>query len=117
MQLEPNHREVRNLFPALVDEALAEKEVVRVRAHLDDCSECRAGWDSYSRAVKLVRGVEREQAPPELAANILRRTRARRWKGLRALERAQSDFRVPAEVVVTILVGAAVVALVLLLLQ
>jgi len=117
VQLEPNHHEVRALFPALVDEALAEKQAVALRAHLDDCSACRAGWTSYARTVKRVREVEREKAPAELSSTILRRVRRRRWHGLRALERIQAEYRVPYEIAVPILLGAALVAFALLLLQ
>ncbi len=113
MQLQLSHREARNLFPALLDEELAEQEASRLQAHLVDCAECRTGWEGYSRAVKVVRQVEREKAPPELAGNILRRVRRRRFQGLRAFDRAQADYRVPYEVIVPILLAVAVAVVVL----
>jgi len=114
VQLELSHREARNLFPALLDEELAEQEASRLQAHLVDCTECRSGWEGYSRAVKTVRELPREKAPPELAGNIMRRVRRRRFQGLRAFERAQADYRVPYEVILPILLAAAVAAALLL---
>lgn len=111
MQVEISHREAKSLFPALIDEELADKEASRLKAHLDGCSECRAGWDRYARAVTLVRKVEKEKAPPALASNILRRVRRRRFSGLRVLDRAQADYRVPYEVFLPVLVGAIAAAL------
>jgi predicted anti-sigma-YlaC factor YlaD len=114
VQLDLSHGEARNLFPALLDEALADGEASRLTAHLADCAECRSGWEGYSRAVKVVREVKREKAPPELAGNILRRVRRRRFRALQALERAQADYRVPYEVIVPILLAVAVAVAVLL---
>jgi len=113
VQLDLSHREATNLFPALIDQELADREAARLKAHLDGCVECREDWDRYSRAVTLVRKVEREPAPPALTSTILRRVRRRRFRGLRALEFFDSNYRFPYEVLLPILLAALVAALLL----
>ena len=88
MQVELSHKEAKSLFGALVDEELPKKDELRLRSHLDSCVDCRSGWQRYERAVKVVRGVQREKAPPALASTILRRVRRNRFHDMRALHLA-----------------------------
>jgi hypothetical protein len=109
-----SHREAKSLFGAWVDEDLPLVEAARLRNHLEECGDCRAGWEKYSRAVDVVRHVEREKAPPALAGNILRRVR-RQKVGLRQLHIAHLQHRVPVEAAIPLLLGIAVAAMLVLL--
>lgn len=110
MDVEPqlNHREARDLFLALADEELPEPQAKAVRSHLDGCEECRAGWDRYAKTVQLVRKVEREKAPPMMASLVLNRVKRERRFGLRKLHWAHTHHRFPVEVLIPLLLAAAV---------
>lgn len=110
MQLELSHREAKDLFGAFVDDELGEGEERELRAHLDGCHECRTGWQSYERVVKGARGLDKLRAPPSLATLIARRVRRRRF-GSRALHLTQAHYRLPAEIILPILLAAAVAAM------
>jgi predicted anti-sigma-YlaC factor YlaD len=112
MDVEPqlNHREARDLFLALADEELPEPQAKAVRSHLDGCEECRAGWDRYARTVQRVRKVEREKAPPVMASLVLNRVKRERRFGLRKLHWAHTHYRFPVEVLIPLLLAAAVAA-------
>ena len=114
MELQLTHRDATRLFPALIDQELAEVEQVRLREHLDGCDACRQGWERYSRAVGKVRSLERERAPAALATVIARRVRRRRTFAGRGLALAHANYRVPFEVIIPILLGVLVAALLLL---
>jgi predicted anti-sigma-YlaC factor YlaD len=111
VQVELSHKEARGLFGALIDEELPAREERRLRVHLDGCGDCRAGWERYARAVSVVRKVEREKAPPNLAGQILRRIRRRRFNGLRANHIAHLQNRVPVEAIIPVLLGFLVAAM------
>jgi predicted anti-sigma-YlaC factor YlaD len=115
VQLSLSHEEARNLFGARVEEELPSRKEEQLRAHLDACRDCRAGWERYARAVTVVRRVGREKAPPSLAASILRRVRRRRIEGLRGVHRAHLDHRVPVEAVIPVLLGIGVAVVLMLL--
>ncbi len=115
MQVELSHKEAKSLFGALVDEELPAKEQLRLRSHLDTCDNCRQGWERYSRAVTVVRKVEREKAPPQLASNILRRVRRRKWLGQRNVHLAHVQYRFPVEAIIPVLLGILVAAMLVLL--
>jgi predicted anti-sigma-YlaC factor YlaD len=105
-----NHREARDLFLALADEELPEPQAEAVRSHLDGCEECRAGWTRYAKTVELVRKVEREKAPPMMASLVLNRVKRERRFGLRKLHWAHTHYRFPVEVLIPLLLAAAVAA-------
>lgn len=105
-----SHREAKGLFLAALDDELAEREELRLRAHLDHCDDCRSGWDRYARVVKRVQKVERERAPRSLASIIIRRVRRRRIFGHRAMAMAYANYRVPVEAIIPVLMGVAVAA-------
>lgn len=110
MQTELSHREVKGLFLAALDQDLDSQGERLFRAHLDGCSDCRSGWQRYSRAAMVLRRAEREKAPPALSSLILRRVRRRRSIGPRGLALAHAHYRVPAEAIVPILIGVLVAA-------
>jgi len=112
VQLEQlNHKEARSLFGALVDQDLPARDEQRLLGHLDECADCRTGWERYNRAVSLVRKTERVRAPPNLAGNILRRVRRSRWQGMRAHHLAHLHYRVPIETFIPVLLGILVAAM------
>ncbi|WP_246357424.1 anti-sigma factor family protein [Pyxidicoccus fallax] len=105
-----NHREARALFLALADDELPAPKAQAVRSHLDDCADCRAGWEGYARTVQRLKGVEREKAPPALATQVMNRVRHQRRFGLRALHTTHMHYRVPVEIIIPLLLGVAVAA-------
>ncbi|HYV48449.1 MAG TPA: zf-HC2 domain-containing protein [Myxococcaceae bacterium] len=111
------HQEVRSMFPALVDDELPMDMVANLRAHLDNCAECRNGWVRYERAVSLVRKVPKEKAPAALTGAILRRIRRQKSRALRRDATLAMAYRVPYGMVLPILLAAAVGALIFFLLK
>lgn len=109
-----NHREAKALFFALADEELPEPQATAVRSHLDGCEECRAGWVRYEKTVQRVRTVEREKAPPVMTSMVLNRVKRERRFGLRKLHLAHNYHRVPVEVLIPLLLAAAVAAFLML---
>ena len=104
------HREAKALFFALADEELPAPQAQAVKEHLDGCEECRAGWQRYERTVQRLRGVAREQAPPALASVVMTRVRRRRKFGLKGLYHVHAQHRFPVEVLIPLLLAAAVAA-------
>ena len=96
------------MFGALIDCEVAQPLEERLRAHLDGCVECRSGWSAYERAMRLVQGVPREQAPPHLAKSIMRRLRRRRYFCHRSSEALQWNSRLPVEVIIPLLLAAGI---------
>lgn len=105
-----SHREARALFLALADDELPAPKAEAVRTHLDGCDDCRQGWEGYARTVQRLQGVEREKAPPALASQVMNRVRRQRRFGLRGLHTAHAHYRVPVEILIPLLLGAAVAA-------
>ncbi len=105
-----SHREARALFLALADDELPAPKAQAVRTHLDGCDDCRKGWEGYERTVQRLKDVEREKAPPALASQVMNRVRRQRRFGLRALHTAHAHYRVPVEILIPLLLGAAVAA-------
>ncbi len=112
MRSELSKAEVEKLFAGAVDEQLADRDAVRLKAELESDAELKAKYERYARAVKLLRAQPKEKAPPALASMVLRRVRRRR--GLARRLQLHTDYRVPVEVVIPLLL-AAMVALFLLL--
>lgn len=105
-----NHREAKALFFALADDELPAPQAQAVRTHLDGCDECRQGWEGYSRTVRRLQGVEREKAPPALASLVMTRVRRQRRFGLKGLHMAHMQHRFPVEILIPLLLAAAVAA-------
>lgn len=98
------------LFTGAIDGALAEADRAQLASTLEGSPELKAKFDSYARAVKLLKGTQPEKAPAALAGQILRRTRRRRWSDRRAFALAHAQYRVPVEVIIPILVGVLMAA-------
>lgn len=105
-----NHREARALFLELADDELPAPKAQAVRTHLDGCDDCRKGWEGYTYTLQRLKGVEREKAPPALASLVMNRVRRQRRFGLRGLHTTHMHYRVPVEILIPLLIGAAVAA-------
>jgi anti-sigma factor RsiW len=110
VHVELTHSQARDLFGPWVDDELAAPEAVQLKTHLDGCSDCRVGWEAYERVVKTTRSLERQRAPEGLASVILRRVRRRRV-GAHASMVSQIQNRLPVEMVIPLLIAAAVIAM------
>jgi anti-sigma factor RsiW len=109
---ELSKNEVERLFMGAVDDALAGADAARFEEALAADAELRARFERYQKAVGLLKRAPREKAPDALATMILRRTRRRRFSA-RARE-AQAAYRLPAEVVIPLLVAVLVAMFMLL---
>ncbi|MGI5863037.1 MAG: anti-sigma factor family protein [Myxococcales bacterium] len=111
-----DHERAQALFGQLVDEELAPADEIALRSHLDSCADCQHELERYSRTVSLVRSLEREKAPAELAAQVMKRVRRRR-RGLFGLQggRFFEQVSVPAEVAVPVVLVAIAAAAVIVL--
>ena len=112
------HAQAQELFGLLVDEELAPGEERALKSHLDACAGCKQEFEQYARTVSLVRSLDRERAPRELTAQVMKRVRRRR----RRLFGAQGALffehvSVPAEVAVPVVLAVVAAAVVILLLN
>jgi anti-sigma factor RsiW len=103
MRPTPTTTQLDRLFQEAVDGALdAAQEAALERALADDPA-LRARFDAYRGAVSRLQAAPRARAPQALSAMVLRRSRRRRF------QLGQADgthgMRVPAEVLVPILLG------------
>jgi hypothetical protein len=71
--------EARELFSALVDEALTPDERVALDRHLAGCAECRAELQRFRNVVSLIHAVEPERAPVGFVDRVLARTGSAPW--------------------------------------
>lgn len=110
MSAQLSHRETKALFIALADEELPAEKAEAVRTHLDGCGECQKGWQSYSNTVLRLRQVEKQKAPPALASRVMTRVKRQRRFGLKRLHLAHAHYRLPVEVLIPLLLAAAVAA-------
>ena len=69
--------EARDLFSALVDEALSPDERARLDRHLAGCADCRDELQRFRSVVSLVRAVQPERAPVGFVATVYLTERAR----------------------------------------
>ena len=113
MSAQLSHRETRALFLAFADEELPDDEARAVRSHLDGCDECQRGWQGYANTVQRLRQVERQRAPAALSAQVMARVKRQRRSGLRRLTQLHAHYRLPVEVLIPVLLAAAVAAYVL----
>lgn len=112
MRRELSKAEVEKLFIGALDEALPEHEAALLAAELEADPELRGEFARYQKTVTLLRGVPKEKAPDALASTILRRTRRRRFS-LQA-QRLTEAHRFPAEVIIPLVLAAAVAVFILL---
>lgn len=108
------HERAQELFGPFIDGEIAPGEAADLRAHLTGCVECRSGFDEYEKAVTLLRDVGRERVPEGFATSVLRRVRRRRRQSRFAGGRLIELNTIPAaEVLVPILIAAAVAAVII----
>lgn len=112
MRPESTPADVERLFLGAVDQALSGDEEAELAARLEADPQLRARLEAYRAAIRRLHEVPRERAPDGLATLILRRSRRRRFHLRRSDEGLA--FRVPAEVLIPLLL-AALVALFMLL--
>jgi Putative zinc-finger len=107
---------VRRQLSALRDGGLGRARESAVRAHLDECVSCAAGWRSYSAVLDELAQAPRLEPPESLAAQVLNRLELeRRGPGLALLFRSVWAARplilpslVPAALVVVAVIAGAV---------
>jgi anti-sigma factor RsiW len=97
-------REQERLFLGALDGDLVPAEDRAFHASLEEDPALRARFEAYRRAVQRLQAVPRERAPPALTAMVLRRSRRRRFQ-LRDADEVATQ-RVPAEVLLPLLLGA-----------
>src|SRR5687768_10140835 len=105
------HQDIEALFGPLLDEELLGGEKDRVVEHLDGCAPCRQQWTRYENAVQSVRRLPKERAPEALAHALALRIRHRKGLGSRRLLLAHAKHRVPVEIILPIVLAAALAAL------
>ena len=110
MSAQLSHRETRALFIALADEELPAEQARQVQSHLEGCGECQRGWQAYAGGLRRVRQVERQRAPATLASSVMTRLKRERRSGLRRLHLAHAHYRLPVEIIIPVLLAAAVAA-------
>jgi hypothetical protein len=64
-------QEIRDLFSARLDEALAPDQQAQLDAHLAACADCAREWERFAAAVALVRGLEPARAPAGFVDRVL----------------------------------------------
>jgi len=102
--------EARDLYSALVDDALGESERVSVEAHVDGCAECRRELDRFRQTVALLRRVTPARAPVGFVDRVVEAARPVAWHR-RLWPRLLSPLRVklPLGAAAMLVVGAAAV--------
>jgi len=113
VQRELTKAEVERLFLGAVDDALDSRDAEAFRQVLATDAELKVRYEKYTFAVKALKELPREKAPPSLASTILRRTRRRRSM-FRSMAEHEANYRVPVEVIIPLLVAAVVAAFLLL---
>jgi predicted anti-sigma-YlaC factor YlaD len=73
--------ELRELFPAVLENEAGEAEIERVRAHIDGCAECAALFEAMGMVVGAGAFLADVEPPPQLA-DELASSPCRRWLGL-----------------------------------
>ncbi len=112
MRTELSKTEVERLFVAAADDALGERDAVRLSAGLADDSELKGRFNKYQQAIALLKKAPKEKAPAALSSVIMRRVRRRRLWGRNSLHTVHMQYRVPVEIIVPILIGVLVAAFV-----
>jgi len=97
---------LREELSALLDGALPEERAVELRRRLESDAALRKEYEELRRTVAVVRALPRPSAPPELRARLERKLMAPPATGIRRLR-----YRLAVAAVVTVAVGAGVLAL------
>jgi len=104
--------DARELFSALVDEALSARERGDLDAHLAGCAECRRELERFQSTVSLLHRVESPRAPAGFVDRVLAAARPAPW--YRRLLRAVFlpwPVKLPLEAAALVLVGVTVALL------
>jgi len=107
---ELGHVEAKALFSAYVDADLEPPALERFVAHVEHCDDCLGGLERFQATVDAVRALPRERAPRTLARQVLRRVSKRGRRN--AMGPMLDGFRVPAEVILPIVLAAAIALLI-----
>jgi hypothetical protein len=97
---------LREELSALLDGVLPEERAVELRRHLESDAALRKEYEELRRTIAAVRALPRPSAPPELRARLEQKLMAPPATGIRRLR-----FRLAVAAVVTLAVGAGVLAL------
>src|SRR2546425_7534312 len=102
--------DARDLFPALVDEALGADERGALDAHLATCADCRRELQRFKDTVALLRAVEPARAPAGFVDRVLAAARPVPWprRLLRSLF-LPWPLKLPIEAAAVVLVAVGVV--------
>jgi len=73
--------ELRELFPAVLENEATQAEIARVRGHIDGCAECAALFDAMAMVIGAGAFLADVEPPPQLA-DELASSPCRRWLGL-----------------------------------
>ena len=71
--------DARELFSALLDDALTAEERARLDAHLATCGECGRELEGFRGAVALVRGLPPDRAPAGFVDRLVAAARPEPW--------------------------------------
>lgn len=66
-------KEIRELSSDYIERSLPESLMDKVRRHLSFCPPCSNFIDSLSRTVNLLRGLPKEEVPPEAREHLKQR--------------------------------------------
>jgi hypothetical protein len=104
--------DARELFSALVDDALSAAERVDVDAHLGGCAECRRELERFQGAVSLLHRVEPARAPAGFVDRVLIAARPAPWyRRLGRVVFLPWPVKLPLEAAALVLVGGTVALL------
>jgi hypothetical protein len=103
--------ETRELFSALVDDALAPAERAALEAHLAGCAECRRELAGFQRAVSLARSLEPARAPAGFVDRVVAATRPAPWPARLARHLFVPWPKLPVEIAAVLLIGGLAVLL------
>ncbi|MBI4268914.1 MAG: zf-HC2 domain-containing protein [Candidatus Rokubacteria bacterium] len=101
--------DARELFSALIDEALTADERRALDGHLAGCGDCRRELERFRGTVALVRGLEPARAPAGFADRVLAAARPTpRWRRLARALVFPLPLKLPLEAAAIVLVGVIV---------
>ena len=108
MRTDLTKSEQERLFTGAADEALADRDAMRLNAQLDASAELKGQYGQYMRTIALLKDAPREKAPAMLSSLIMRRVKRRRNFERRNALLSQAYSMVPAQVLIPVLLGVLV---------
>ena len=88
-----NCKDINNLLPAYLDDALSPSEKQRVEEHLAVCSRCRQDVADLSKAVSLLHNLEEVEPPPFFEQRIMAAIREEENKQKQSVWRDRKSTR------------------------